>query len=101
MNKSSHHLLDEYIQLKDQYKALAPRAKGRKVLKRRYQKLEHRIISEIPEEYLYRDRILIKGRNDYGEHIQVFTKESLQKWRNYQEVLGHSERLRRIIEEEE
>ena len=94
-------LLDEYIEIKDKYKRLGRSEKRqRKKLKRRYQELERKIIPTIPDEYHYRDRILFKGRNDYGEHIQVFTKGSLQKRRNHQEVLRHSEHLRRIVDEE-
>lgn len=56
---------------------------------------------ESVEVYRYCGRILIKGHNEYGEHIQVFTDASLQRRRNHQEVLMHSEHVQRIIKEEE
>jgi len=94
-------LLDEYIPTKDKYKAQPHRhTKQRKRLKRRYQELERKIIPIMPDEYRYQDRILFKGHNDFGEHIQVFTKASLQRRKNHAEVLGHSADIQRIIQEE-
>ena len=95
-----NRLLNDYILTKEKYKTLGRYAKHPKTVKRRYQELEKKILPEIPDEYRYRGRILIKGHNEYGEHIQVFTDGSFQKRRNHQEVLRHSERVQRIIKEE-
>lgn len=93
-------LVNEYILTKAKYKTLGRDRKQRKAAKRRYQELEKKILPQIPDEHRYGDWILIKGHNDYGEHIQVFTAASLQRRRNHQEVLMHSEHLQRIIKEE-
>jgi hypothetical protein len=93
-----NRLLDEYILTKAKYKTLG--RKHRKTVKRRYQELEKKILPEIPDEHRYGDLILIKGHNEYGRHIQVFTAASLQRRRNHQQVLTHSEHLQRIIKEE-
>jgi hypothetical protein len=95
-----NRLLDDYIQTKAKYKTLASHRKHRKIVKRRYQELEKKILPEIPDEHHYGGWVLIKGHNDYGEHIQVFTGASLQRRRNHQQVLTHSEHLQRIIREE-
>lgn len=96
-----NRLLDEYLLTKEKYKTLGRRhQKYRKIMKRRYQALEKKILPQIPDEHRYGDWILIKGHNDYGEHIQVFSTASLQRRRNHQEVLTHSEHLQRIIKEE-
>jgi hypothetical protein len=93
-------LLDDYILTKEKYKTLGRYSKNPKAVKRRYQELEKKILPEIPDEFRYRGRILIKGHNEHGEHIQVFTAASLQRRRNHKEVLTHSEHVQRIIKEE-
>jgi uncharacterized protein (DUF2384 family) len=95
-----NRLVDEYILTKAKYKTLGRHRKQREAAKRRYQELEKKILPQIPDEHRYGDWILIKGHNDYGEHIQVFSTASLQRRRNHQEVLTHSEHLQRIIKEE-
>jgi hypothetical protein len=90
-------LLDEYLSVKDEYKKLHKRFGYRASLKRRYQALERKIIPQIPIEYRYRDRVLIKGYNEFAEHIQVFTTRSLQRRMNHREVLTHSDHLQRIL----
>ena len=45
------HLLGEYIQTKDKCRALPPRSKGRKLMKRRYQALERKIMLKLPDEF--------------------------------------------------
>lgn len=95
-----NRLLDEYILTKAKYKTLGQHRKQQKAAKRRYQELEKKILPQLPDEHRYGDWILIKGHNDYGEHIQVFSTASLQRRRNHQEVLTHSEHLQRIINEE-
>jgi hypothetical protein len=58
-------LLDEYLALKDESKTLPNKSADRRRLKGRYQALERKIISQLPAEYRYRGRVLMKGRNDY------------------------------------
>lgn len=102
MNEQNlYRLLDDYLSTKEKYKTLGRHSRLRKTVKRRYQELEKKILPEIPDEYRYLGRILIKGHNEHGEHIQVFTDASLQRRRNHQEVLTHSEHVQRIINEEE
>jgi hypothetical protein len=95
-----NRLLDDYLLTKEKYKTLGRYSSHPNTVKRRYQELEKKIFPEIPDEYRYRGRILIKGHNEHGEHIQVFTDASLQKRKNHQEVLRHSEHVQRIIKEE-
>jgi hypothetical protein len=94
-----NRLLDEYILTKEKYKALAGQP-NRRAVKGRYQELEKKILPEIPDEHRYGAWILVKGHNEYGEHIQVFTDASFQRRQNHQQVLTHSEHLQRIIKEE-
>jgi len=74
-----NRLLDEYILTKEKYKTLGRDRRHRTTVKRRYQELEKKILPEIPDEHRYGDWILIKGHNEYGQHIQVFTTASLQR----------------------
>jgi ribonuclease HI len=90
-------LLDEYIQLKFRYREMSRAgARGNYLVKRDYQRLEAVLIPLIPPVQHYRQYVLVRGFNDYGQHIQVFTETSFQK---HQEAARESERLKSIRRE--
>jgi ribonuclease HI len=90
-------LLDEYIKLKLRYREMSRAlAHGTHVVKREYQRLEAMLISSISPVHHYRGHVLVRGFNDYGAHIQVFTEASFQK---HQEAVGEREHLQTIRRE--
>src|SRR5262245_3970269 len=74
-------LMDNYSETKRRYKEMDRRARMRDGdrLKLEYQRMERAIIPLIQEEHRHRDFVLVKGVNEYGQHIQVFTEASFQK----------------------
>jgi ribonuclease HI len=87
-------LLDEYVKLKFRYREMSrAQARGTHVVKREYQRLEAVLISAIPPVHHYRGYVLVRGFNDYGAHIQIFTKASYQK---HQEAVRESVHLQTI-----
>jgi ribonuclease HI len=88
-------LIDKYIETKRRYKEMDRRAGMRDGdrLKIEYQRMEMAIIPLIQQEHRHRAFVLVKGVNDYGQHIQVFTEASFQK---HQEAVRESEHLQAI-----
>ena len=89
-----NQLIDKYVELKRRHRKIRrARMRGNHLVKRKYRDLEEVLIPLIPRELHHDGNVLIKGFNDFGQHIQVFTEASYAK---HQEALRQSEHLQSI-----
>jgi len=91
-----NQLIDQYAELKLRYREMCrARIRGNHLVKRECRELQKVLLPLIPRELHHAGYVLIKGFNDYGQHIQVFTEDSYAKHQEARRQSEHVQSIRR------